>query len=57
MLYTATEVAEQINATKPDFKYFKELFILENAEEVKARYFETLKNSRNSIDEVLNGSI
>ena len=34
MLYTATEVAEQINATKP-----------------------TLKNTRNSIDEVLNGSI
>ena len=26
-------------------------------DEVKAKYFETLKNSRNSIDEVLNGSI
>ena len=26
-------------------------------DEVKAEYFETLKNSRNSIDEVLNGSI
>ena len=26
-------------------------------DEVKAKYFETLKNSRNSIEEVLNGSI
>lgn len=31
MLYTATEVAEQINATKPDFKHFKELFTLDDA--------------------------
>ncbi len=29
MLYTATEAAEQINTTKPDFKYFKELFTID----------------------------
>ena len=26
-------------------------------DDIKAKYFETLKNNRNSIDEVLNGSI
>ena len=41
MLYTATEVAEQINATKPDFKYFKELFRIDDVNEFKEDFENT----------------
>ena len=41
MLYTATEVAEQINATKPDFKYFKELFTIDDVNKFKEDFDNT----------------
>ena len=41
MLYTATEVAEQINATKPDFKHFKELFTLDDVNKFKEDFENT----------------
>ena len=41
MLYTATEVAEQINATKPDFKYFKELFTIDDVNKFKEDFENT----------------
>lgn len=41
MLYTATEVAEQINATKPDFKHFKELFALNDEAKIKEDFENT----------------
>lgn len=41
MIYTATEVAEQINATKPDFKYFKELFRIDDVNEFKKDFENT----------------
>lgn len=41
MLYTATEVAEQINATKPDFKHFKELFTIDNPVQLKTDFDNT----------------
>lgn len=41
MLYTVTEVAEQINATKPDFKRFKELFTLDDPSQFKSDFDNT----------------
>ena len=41
MIYTATEVAEQINATKPDFKYFKELFTIDDVNKFKEDFENT----------------
>ena len=41
MLYTATEVAEQINATKPDFKHFKELFTIDDVNKFKEDFENT----------------
>ena len=41
MLYTATEVAEQINATKPDFKHFKELFTIDDVNKFKEDFDNT----------------
>ena len=41
MLYTATEVAEQINATKPDFKHFKELFTIDDVNKFKEDFDST----------------
>lgn len=41
MLYTVTEVAEQINATKPDFKHFKELFTLDDSSKIKSDFDNT----------------
>lgn len=41
MLYTVTEVAEQINATKPDFKRFKELFTLDDPSQIKSDFDNT----------------
>ena len=41
MLYTATEVAEQINATKPDFKHFKELFTIGDVNKFKEDFENT----------------
>ena len=41
MIYTATEVAEQINTTKPDFKYFKELFTIDDVNKFKEDFDNT----------------
>lgn len=41
MLYTVTEVAEQINATKPDFKRFKELFTSDDSVQIKSDFDNT----------------
>ena len=41
MIYTATEVAEQINATKPDFKHFKELFTIDDVNKFKEDFDNT----------------
>ena len=41
MIYTVKEVAEQINATKPDFKHFKELFTVDDPSKIKSDFDNT----------------
>ena len=53
MLYTATEVAEQINATKPDFKYFKELFTIDDVNKFK----EDFENTTCTFQKILKAQI
>ena len=53
MLYTATEVAEQINATKPDFKHFKELFTIDDVSKFK----EDFKNTTCIFQKILKAQI
>ena len=53
MLYTATEVAEQINATKPDFKYFKELFTINDVN----KFIEDFDNTSCIFQKILKAQI